>query len=227
MARQPEDRYASAQLLAADIEKWLGQEPISVYREPWTQRVGRRMRRHRTLVTAIGVALLVAILIMGVGSIWLNEAQRNEMAAKKRAQTLADEASAKYKLARKAVDDMLTGVGEKLRTPQDLPAVRRELLQQALEFNRQFLVEKSDDPEVHARPPARSGGPPAFIACSAKASKPSRNISNPFACGRPWSIATARPRTAISAAISSFNSATCTTIRFVTLRRKSISGFPG
>jgi serine/threonine-protein kinase len=148
MARRPEDRYASAQLLAADIEKWLGQEPISVYWEPWTQRVGRRMRRHRTLVTAIGVAILVAVLLMGFGSIWLNEARRNEMAAKKRAQTLAEEASAKYKLARKAVDDMLTGVGEKLRTPQDLPAVRRELLQQALEFNRQFLIEKSDDPEV-------------------------------------------------------------------------------
>ena len=44
MARPPKDRYPSAQALAADIDKWLGQEPVSVYREPWSKRVGRWMR---------------------------------------------------------------------------------------------------------------------------------------------------------------------------------------
>jgi serine/threonine-protein kinase len=155
MARRPGDRYPSAQALAADIEKWLGQEPVSVYREPWSKRVGRWMRRHRTLVTAVGVALLVAIVVMAIGSVWLDAARRNEAAAKKQAQALAvevaqqrDDASAKYALARRAVDDMLTAVGEKLKTTQDVQKVRRELLQQALDFYQQFLKEKSDDPKV-------------------------------------------------------------------------------
>ena len=55
---------------------------------------------------------------------------------------------AKYTLARRAVDDMLTAVGEKLKTTQDVQKVRRELLQQALDFYQQFLKEKSDDPKV-------------------------------------------------------------------------------
>ncbi len=39
MARVPEQRYATAEDLATDIERWLGDEPVGAYREP---RVGAR-----------------------------------------------------------------------------------------------------------------------------------------------------------------------------------------
>jgi serine/threonine protein kinase len=46
MALRPEQRYASAQALAGDVEHWLADEPVTAYREPvWTgpdTRGGRR-----------------------------------------------------------------------------------------------------------------------------------------------------------------------------------------
>ena len=41
MALRPEDRYPSALALAADVELWLADEPVSAYREPIATRLGR------------------------------------------------------------------------------------------------------------------------------------------------------------------------------------------
>ena len=48
MATQPEDRYATALDLAADVRRWLADEPVTAYAEPLTARARRWMRRHRT-----------------------------------------------------------------------------------------------------------------------------------------------------------------------------------
>src|SRR5262249_14217312 len=58
MALKPEDRYPSPKALAEDVERWLADEPVSAWREPWTARARRRLARHRTLVAA-GVAGIV------------------------------------------------------------------------------------------------------------------------------------------------------------------------
>ena len=59
MAREPEDRYASPERLADDIEHWLADEPVTAWREPFSVRARRWARRHRTAVTAAAAALLV------------------------------------------------------------------------------------------------------------------------------------------------------------------------
>ena len=59
MAREPGDRYATATALAADIEHWLADEPVSGWREPLTVRTGRRIRRHRSLVLSAAAVFLV------------------------------------------------------------------------------------------------------------------------------------------------------------------------
>jgi hypothetical protein len=41
MARSPEDRYASAAALGADVEHWLRGEPVSVYPESRWRRLVR------------------------------------------------------------------------------------------------------------------------------------------------------------------------------------------
>jgi len=72
MAEQPRDRYPSPVDLAADLERWLADEPVGVYADPWTVRASRWARRHRTGVAA-GLVLLVTSLIasaIGIGLIW-------------------------------------------------------------------------------------------------------------------------------------------------------------
>jgi len=68
MARRPADRYATAQALASDVERWLADEPASAWKEPVGMRLRRWVRRHRTLVTTGIVAglLLVAAGVTGL-----------------------------------------------------------------------------------------------------------------------------------------------------------------
>ena len=66
MQNDPVDRYASAKELAADIESYLADEPVSAWMEPVTVRVRRWVKRHRTVVATSIAALVVAIIGMGV-----------------------------------------------------------------------------------------------------------------------------------------------------------------
>jgi tetratricopeptide (TPR) repeat protein/tRNA A-37 threonylcarbamoyl transferase component Bud32 len=62
MAVQPESRYPTAQALAADLESWMADEPVTAWREPWYIRTRRWIVRHRTLVTACAAAGAVALI---------------------------------------------------------------------------------------------------------------------------------------------------------------------
>jgi eukaryotic-like serine/threonine-protein kinase len=62
MARNPADRYASAEDVATDVRRWLADEPVAAYREPWPARAARWARRRKTMVVAAGVLLVTAAL---------------------------------------------------------------------------------------------------------------------------------------------------------------------
>ena len=62
LAIKPEDRYATAQELGADVDRWLGDQPVRAWREPWTLTARRWLGRHRTLVTSAAATLVVAVL---------------------------------------------------------------------------------------------------------------------------------------------------------------------
>src|SRR5262249_42636836 len=60
MALEPGERYPTALALAADVERWLADEPVGAYRDPPLVRAGRWARKHRTAVTAATAAVVVA-----------------------------------------------------------------------------------------------------------------------------------------------------------------------
>lgn len=68
MAKDIGSRYASAAALADDLELWLADEPVSVYREPLIDRIWRLAKRQRTAVaSAIGV-VVTAALVLGIAN---------------------------------------------------------------------------------------------------------------------------------------------------------------
>jgi serine/threonine protein kinase len=79
MALEPRDRYAGAAELAADVEAWLADEPVSAWREPAAVRAGRWVRRHRTAVASAGAAL-AAVAVALAGGLAVVEGQRRDLA---------------------------------------------------------------------------------------------------------------------------------------------------
>lgn len=65
MALNPTSRYSSAALIAADIEAWMADEPVSAHRESMAERSIRVARRYRSWALA-GV---LSLLLLSVGSI--------------------------------------------------------------------------------------------------------------------------------------------------------------
>ena len=89
MALRPEERYASPRALADDLERWLADEPVAVYREPLATRLTRWGRRHRTLATGIGALLVTAVLALAISTALIGR----EQAATERQRARAVEAA--------------------------------------------------------------------------------------------------------------------------------------
>jgi serine/threonine-protein kinase len=135
MALEPEDRYATARDLADDLEHWLADEPVSVYREPWTTRLARWARRHKTLVTTGAALVLTALVALAIGTVLIKREQaRTEL---------------NFRMARDAVDEMLTRLGEvELADVPQMEPVRKRMLTKAKDFYQQFLAQRGDDRSV-------------------------------------------------------------------------------
>jgi len=160
MALRPEDRYPSPTALAADLDHWLADEPVAVYREPVTAQAARWSRRHRPLVAAAAVLLVTTAAGLAIG-LWAVDRERARTARERDEKVIAldtaqkqrDRADAGYGQARQAVEDYLTTVSESKLLQAPLPGLqplRRDLLESALRYYRRFVEEHKDDPDLKA-----------------------------------------------------------------------------
>ncbi len=76
MARDPAERYSSAALLAADIERFLADEPVTAYAEPPWSKMLRWGRRHKPVVAGAAALVLTALVGLSVGVVLLDRAQK-------------------------------------------------------------------------------------------------------------------------------------------------------
>ena len=80
MASQPGLRYESAEQFAADLDRWMADEPVSVYREPLVEQFLRRARRHRAGAIAAGVATVLMLAVAISSSILFGHMAESEAA---------------------------------------------------------------------------------------------------------------------------------------------------
>jgi tetratricopeptide (TPR) repeat protein len=165
--RDPGHRYASAVDLAADLQRFLDDEPIRARRVTLGER-GWRWCRHNPLVASLMAALALVLLAATVASLLAaahfdrlarREARtaEDERAARVEAQKAKDEeavqrrkAEANSTMARAAVAEYFNRISESLLLKEvpDLQPLRLELLQSALAFYKDFLKEYGDDPAL-------------------------------------------------------------------------------
>ena len=142
MALRPEDRYGSCRALAEDLDRWMADEPVSAWREPMGRRLRRWGRRHRPLMSGLAATLIVAIAALAVGDV---------LVARQR-----DRAEKSLAVARQVVEEMYTGVADKLDDRIQIEDYQREILEKALQFYEGFALPQSRDPQVRLEA-ARAG----------------------------------------------------------------------
>ena len=142
MAAKAEDRYATPKALADDLERWMADEPVGAWREPFTRRARRWTRRNRTAVAAVAVALLAALA--GLGAVAGVQAKANGelMALNSRLNRsnteLASEKARvqqRFEVAMAAIKTFHTGVSEDfLLKEAEFKSLRNRLLNSAGDF---------------------------------------------------------------------------------------------
>ena len=132
LGKEKNQRYASAAELAQEVRRWLADEPVKAYSEPWTRRAARWARRHRMSVSAAAGLLVAATIALGISTV-LVSAERNE-------------AEAQGQQARQAVH-LLTKVAD-IGFDEQLDPLQEEFLKNALDYYEQFTSRTSRVPAV-------------------------------------------------------------------------------
>lgn len=105
LALEPTNRYASAAALAEDIERWLADEPVAAHREGIGERTTRLARRHRSWVTAGGIALGLVAVAAITATVLVDQSRRQALALAQSNAKLAQRESAAKEKAQQAERD--------------------------------------------------------------------------------------------------------------------------
>jgi tetratricopeptide (TPR) repeat protein/tRNA A-37 threonylcarbamoyl transferase component Bud32 len=135
MALEPEHRYKTARALALDIERWLADAPVSVYREPLLVRLGRWIRRHKPLVAAAAVLVVCVVIGLCVDIVRVG-----------RERAVAED---NFVMAHDAVNRVLSEAAEgPLAAVPQAEELRLHVAKDVSEFNGRLLRQRPRDPAV-------------------------------------------------------------------------------
>jgi serine/threonine protein kinase/Flp pilus assembly protein TadD len=153
MAKELAGRYAMAQELAEDLNRYLNDQLIRASRPTRWQRLSRWARRHQPLVWSTGISavlmMMMAVTALSVSNVLIRREKTEkdralEAARSSAATTQAQEQLAEQRLSKacEAVDLLLTRVAqERLLDKPQMESLRRVLLEDAARFY-QVLVDQ-------------------------------------------------------------------------------------
>ena len=142
MAKNPDDRYATARDLADDLARFSNKKPIAAHPPTMWQRTVRWSRRHASLVIIGCAALSVTTIVAVVATCLTVQAYRDKAAQTARADN-------RSRITRAAVDEMYTKVAERwLSQEPRMTELQREFLEKAAQVYEQIAKEDSIDKET-------------------------------------------------------------------------------
>jgi serine/threonine protein kinase len=157
LRKEPADRYATAQEMADDLQRFLDGRPILARRPTPLDRLRAWSRRHPAIVASgvaalilLSAASLVSTAIVRREQVKTLAEQRKAEAAYRRERQRADEAEARFRLARRAVDELIRASEEELAHRPGMEGLRKRLLGSALAYYREFIAERRSDPDAQA-----------------------------------------------------------------------------
>ncbi|NJL15156.1 MAG: serine/threonine protein kinase [Microscillaceae bacterium] len=153
LQKEPQKRYASTQLLEADLQNYLQNRPVSARSPHWTYQWGKYLRRNARAAAFLGVFALVLLLTNFAYIRSLIQARRQVQAEfqraeaeYKRAETARKEANEEAHNAKSSLDFILAAVSEKSVSANQpgkikslLPVAERLLMAQAYPVEKESL----------------------------------------------------------------------------------------
>ncbi len=85
MALVPQDRYSSPRDLAGEVERFLADEPVKAYREPFKVRAARWARRHPAVVAGSTALVFTVLLAVTIGGLLLSREQQAKLEQQRKA----------------------------------------------------------------------------------------------------------------------------------------------
>ena len=176
MAKNPADRYLTAQAMADDLRRFLEDKPILAKRPSFLEKAAKWSRRRRHVVAAVMAALWIAVCALTISTVLVSyqkvETQRaldqvnqkerekeqaveeltKEQARKQDALDAADEQRRRAEAAAAKAHEVLnlfTQISEdEIPDRPELRPLRRKLLETALAYYKDFIEQETDDPQV-------------------------------------------------------------------------------
>jgi tetratricopeptide (TPR) repeat protein len=154
-------RYESASAFAADVRRYLADEPVRACPPSAWYRSRKFARRHKAgmlAAAAVGLAVLLGMVFLVLSNVAISrEKQQKETALGQREAALTqlrqekERADQNLARAKEAVKQYLTKTADNRRLKAaDLHDLRKDLLATAIPFYEEFVRQKSDDPELEA-----------------------------------------------------------------------------
>jgi serine/threonine protein kinase len=156
ISKAPIDRYATAQDFAADLQRFLDDQPVMARRPGLVDQGRKWARRHRTVVRSAAVFAFLATLGLLASTILIAREHSKTVAAYEREIEQREAAEESFRQARQAVDTFTQLGEEELADNPGMYQLRRKFLAAALQYYNNFLNQRHDDPSLQAELAATS-----------------------------------------------------------------------
>jgi tRNA A-37 threonylcarbamoyl transferase component Bud32 len=171
LAKDPARRYPTAGALADDLKRFLENRPIMARPASAPERLAKWVRRRPATAASLAVALLAALALVAGRIVYegrLRDTLEQSRASAELAREQKQNADARYRLARQALNKMLARLDDRtlVQTPR-VKELKRGQLEDSLSFYREVVKDRqAADPAV--RLDVAEGEPSeAFQSCQA------------------------------------------------------------
>lgn len=172
LEKDRERRYETANAFAADVQRFLNDEPVEACPPSKAYMLRKRVRKHRSALLTLSAVALALFIGSGL-SLWQARVANIE---RDKANTQQELASASFDKSLEAVDSLLERVASKsLASTPELTQVRRKLYDDAIRFYEELGGMRPDDVRVQIR--KASAQSLAALLC---------NVQNDFAAAREY-----------------------------------------
>jgi serine/threonine protein kinase/tetratricopeptide (TPR) repeat protein len=137
-------RYETASTLAADVRRYLSDEPVLACPPSRSYRARKWLRKHR-VAAVTGVALVLVLALMSLGLAANNFMMRREQA---RTQVANERLRDNLELSLKTLDEILKGLEVRMVRDPNTEQENQQLLTKALGFYETFAERNQADPNV-------------------------------------------------------------------------------